>query len=75
MPPPKTRWQRRELAGDRARPITAMTNTWRVEEGMGGKLIAACKRKEEQQVQHNQPQPPKKPRLVFTDIQRRTLQK
>ncbi|VDM77979.1 unnamed protein product, partial [Strongylus vulgaris] len=34
----------------------------------------ACKRKEEQQVQHNQPQPPKKPRLVFTDIQRRTLQ-
>ncbi|KAE9418906.1 hypothetical protein Angca_008219, partial [Angiostrongylus cantonensis] len=36
--------------------------------------MAACKRKEEQQVQHNQPQPPKKPRLVFTDIQRRTLQ-
>ncbi|KAK6747425.1 hypothetical protein RB195_000553 [Necator americanus] len=88
-PPPKTRRQRRQLAGDRARPITAMTNTWRVGEGMGGKLIAVkryvvvtlryaleqpCKRKEEQQVQHNQPQPPKKPRLVFTDIQRRTLQ-
>ncbi|WKY05790.1 hypothetical protein Q1695_006194 [Nippostrongylus brasiliensis] len=36
--------------------------------------MAACKRKEEQQVQHNQPQAPKKPRLVFTDIQRRTLQ-
>ncbi|VDO21344.1 unnamed protein product [Haemonchus placei] len=37
-------------------------------------IVPACKRKEEQQVQHNQPQPPKKPRLVFTDIQRRTLQ-
>ncbi|EYC24498.1 hypothetical protein Y032_0013g1933 [Ancylostoma ceylanicum] len=37
-------------------------------------FLSACKRKEEQQVQHNQPQPPKKPRLVFTDIQRRTLQ-
>lgn len=36
--------------------------------------MAACKRKEEQQVQHSQPQLPKKPRLVFTDIQRRTLQ-
>ncbi|PIO63646.1 homeobox domain protein, partial [Teladorsagia circumcincta] len=36
--------------------------------------FGTCKRKEEQQVQHTQPQPPKKPRLVFTDIQRRTLQ-
>lgn len=39
----------------------------------------ACKRKEEQQttqqVQKQQQQPaPKKPRLVFTDLQRRTLQ-
>ena len=36
--------------------------------------VSACKRKEEQQVQPNQIQAPKKPRLVFTDIQRRTLQ-
>ncbi|CAI4231976.1 unnamed protein product [Auanema sp. JU1783] len=41
---------------------------------MSALRMAACKRKEEQQVQCNQPQPPKKPRLVFTDIQRRTLQ-
>ncbi|MFH4983645.1 hypothetical protein AB6A40_010354 [Gnathostoma spinigerum] len=41
----------------------------------GCAVIAACKRKEEQQVSGgNQPQVPKKPRLVFTDIQRRTLQ-
>ncbi|XP_014678798.1 PREDICTED: hepatocyte nuclear factor 6-like, partial [Priapulus caudatus] len=31
------------------------------------------KRKEEQQQAQNQPPQPKKPRLVFTDIQRRTL--
>ncbi|VDK47142.1 unnamed protein product [Anisakis simplex] len=36
---------------------------------------SACKRKEEQQVNGSvQPSAPKKPRLVFTDIQRRTLQ-
>lgn len=34
----------------------------------------ACKRKEEQQQPGSQPPGPKKPRLVFTDIQRRTLQ-
>lgn len=38
-------------------------------------IISACKRKEEQQVNGGpQPAAPKKPRLVFTDIQRRTLQ-
>ena len=36
--------------------------------------ISACKRKEEQNVPTAQPSTPKKPRLVFTDIQRRTLQ-
>ncbi|PAV71461.1 hypothetical protein WR25_22824 isoform B [Diploscapter pachys] len=41
---------------------------------MSALRLAACKRKEEQQVQPNQIQAPKKPRLVFTDIQRRTLQ-
>uniref|UniRef100_A0A915PKV5 Homeobox domain-containing protein n=1 Tax=Setaria digitata TaxID=48799 RepID=A0A915PKV5_9BILA len=35
----------------------------------------ACKRKDEQQINGaSQPATPKKPRLVFTDIQRRTLQ-
>ena len=34
----------------------------------------ACKRKEEQSNTTTQPTTPKKPRLVFTDIQRRTLQ-
>ncbi|VDN94996.1 unnamed protein product [Brugia pahangi] len=35
----------------------------------------ACKRKDEQQINGaSQPTTPKKPRLVFTDIQRRTLQ-
>ncbi|CAG0897785.1 unnamed protein product [Darwinula stevensoni] len=34
----------------------------------------SCKRKEEQQVQPDHPPAPKKPRLVFTDLQRRTLQ-
>lgn len=35
----------------------------------------ACKRKEEQQQQQpKNPNTPKKPRLVFTDLQRRTLQ-
>ncbi|XP_076318873.1 homeobox protein cut-like 1 [Tachypleus tridentatus] len=40
---------------------------------MSALRLAACKRKEEapQQKKHNQP---KKPRLVFTDLQRRTLQ-
>ncbi|VDK33465.1 unnamed protein product [Gongylonema pulchrum] len=38
-------------------------------------VVLACKRKEEQQVNGGpQPAAPKKPRLVFTDIQRRTLQ-
>lgn len=37
-------------------------------------LRAACKRKEEQQSQAKSPTAPKKPRLVFTDLQRRTLQ-
>lgn len=38
-------------------------------------LFAACKRKEEQQQQQQKnPNTPKKPRLVFTDLQRRTLQ-
>ncbi|PIO66507.1 homeobox domain protein, partial [Teladorsagia circumcincta] len=33
--------------------------------------MAACKRKEEQQVQHTQPQPPKKPRLaIFRETKR-----
>ncbi|XP_076348082.1 one cut domain family member 2-like [Tachypleus tridentatus] len=40
-----------------------------------GELIdSACKRKEEQQQHHKNPNQPKKPRLVFTDLQRRTLQ-
>ncbi|XP_071521824.1 one cut domain family member 2-like isoform X26 [Panulirus ornatus] len=34
----------------------------------------ACKRKEEQQSHPDQQPAPKKPRLVFTDLQRRTLQ-
>ncbi|XP_037802952.1 hepatocyte nuclear factor 6-like [Penaeus monodon] len=34
----------------------------------------ACKRKEEQQNHPDQQPAPKKPRLVFTDLQRRTLQ-
>ncbi|CAB3381583.1 Hypothetical predicted protein [Cloeon dipterum] len=33
-----------------------------------------CKRKEEQTPQQEHPPAPKKPRLVFTDLQRRTLQ-
>ncbi|CAD5227121.1 unnamed protein product [Bursaphelenchus xylophilus] len=39
-------------------------------------VVSACKRKDEHhQQQHHQHQPPqKKPRLVFTDVQRRTLQ-
>lgn len=39
-------------------------------------MSAACKRKEEQQTtqQVKQQPAPKKPRLVFTDLQRRTLQ-
>uniref|UniRef100_T1IP14 One cut domain family member n=1 Tax=Strigamia maritima TaxID=126957 RepID=T1IP14_STRMM len=37
-------------------------------------LTDACKRKEEQQTSPEQPPAPKKPRLVFTDLQRRTLQ-
>lgn len=37
-------------------------------------LFIACKRKEEQQQTAKQPSAPKKPRLVFTDLQRRTLQ-
>ncbi|TMS38350.1 hypothetical protein L596_005095 [Steinernema carpocapsae] len=41
---------------------------------MSALRLAACKRKEEQQATGVQPQTPKKPRLVFTDIQRRTLQ-
>ncbi|GIY97986.1 homeobox protein onecut [Caerostris extrusa] len=41
----------------------------------GAQLIGACKRKEEQQQQQQKnPNTPKKPRLVFTDLQRRTLQ-
>lgn len=36
--------------------------------------LIACKRKEEQQSQAKSPTAPKKPRLVFTDLQRRTLQ-
>jgi hypothetical protein len=36
--------------------------------------VSACKRKEEQQSHGTQQPGPKKPRLVFTDIQRRTLQ-
>lgn len=38
-------------------------------------IFAACKRKDEiaNQAEHQQPAP-KKPRLVFTDLQRRTLQ-
>lgn len=36
-------------------------------------MFTACKRKEDQQ-QAKQPNTPKKPRLVFTDLQRRTLQ-
>ncbi|CAD6200208.1 unnamed protein product [Caenorhabditis auriculariae] len=45
-----------------------------LEENRDNQRFSACKRKEEQQVQSNQPPAPKKPRLVFTDIQRRTLQ-
>ncbi|ODM98854.1 Hepatocyte nuclear factor 6, partial [Orchesella cincta] len=41
---------------------------------MSALRLAACKRKEEQQVQPEQTPAPKKPRLVFTDLQRRTLQ-
>lgn len=36
-------------------------------------VCAACKRKEEQVVQPEEHRSPKKPRLVFTDIQRKTL--
>lgn len=36
-------------------------------------FVSACKRKEDQQ-QAKQQNTPKKPRLVFTDLQRRTLQ-
>ncbi|KAG8331598.1 One cut domain member 2 [Homalodisca vitripennis] len=35
---------------------------------------AACKRKEEPQIHPEHTPAPKKPRLVFTDLQRRTLQ-
>ncbi|VIO87730.1 Homeobox protein onecut, putative [Brugia malayi] len=42
---------------------------------MSALRLAACKRKDEQQINGaSQPTTPKKPRLVFTDIQRRTLQ-
>jgi hypothetical protein len=41
---------------------------------MSALRLAACKRKEEQCVPPIQQTTPKKPRLVFTDIQRRTLQ-
>uniref|UniRef100_A0A7E4V851 One cut domain family member n=2 Tax=Panagrellus redivivus TaxID=6233 RepID=A0A7E4V851_PANRE len=41
---------------------------------MSALRLAACKRKEEQNTSQTQPSVPKKPRLVFTDIQRRTLQ-
>ncbi|VDN02536.1 unnamed protein product [Thelazia callipaeda] len=42
---------------------------------MSALRLAACKRKDEQQINGtSQPVTPKKPRLVFTDIQRRTLQ-
>eukprot|EP00080_Pristionchus_pacificus_P015637 PDM75657.1 ceh-48 [Pristionchus pacificus] len=41
---------------------------------MSALRIAACKRKEDQTVIPNSNPAPKKPRLVFTDIQRRTLQ-
>ncbi|GMT24911.1 hypothetical protein PFISCL1PPCAC_16208, partial [Pristionchus fissidentatus] len=41
---------------------------------MSALRVAACKRKEEQHVLPNATPAPKKPRLVFTDIQRRTLQ-
>uniref|UniRef100_A0AC34RAY0 One cut domain family member n=1 Tax=Panagrolaimus sp. JU765 TaxID=591449 RepID=A0AC34RAY0_9BILA len=41
---------------------------------MSALRLAACKRKEEQTTSPAQPAAPKKPRLVFTDIQRRTLQ-
>jgi nuclear factor 6 (one cut domain family protein 1) len=36
-------------------------------------VIPACKRKEQEQSQQEENRAPKKPRLVFTDIQRRTL--
>ncbi|KAG8237194.1 hypothetical protein J437_LFUL016080 [Ladona fulva] len=36
--------------------------------------VTACKRKEDPQTQPEHPPAPKKPRLVFTDLQRRTLQ-
>ncbi|VDM97541.1 unnamed protein product, partial [Onchocerca ochengi] len=40
-----------------------------------GQASDSCKRKDEQQINGaSQPATPKKPRLVFTDIQRRTLQ-
>ncbi|XP_067126952.1 hepatocyte nuclear factor 6-like isoform X2 [Centruroides vittatus] len=41
---------------------------------MSALRLAACKRKEEQHQQLKSPNTPKKPRLVFTDLQRRTLQ-
>jgi hypothetical protein len=41
---------------------------------MSALRLAACKRKEEQHSSGSQTPAPKKPRLVFTDIQRRTLQ-
>ncbi|KRX46568.1 Homeobox protein onecut [Trichinella murrelli] len=40
----------------------------------GSAALRTCKRKEEQQQQGIHTPGPKKPRLVFTDIQRRTLQ-
>lgn len=36
--------------------------------------VSACKRKEEPQIHPEHTPAPKKPRLVFTDLQRRTLQ-
>lgn len=41
--------------------------------GKDDHFIVGCKRKEEPQPQEHLPAP-KKPRLVFTDLQRRTLQ-
>ena len=37
-------------------------------------FVVACKRKEDPQTPAEHPPAPKKPRLVFTDLQRRTLQ-
>ncbi|XP_025085535.1 one cut domain family member 2-like isoform X3 [Pomacea canaliculata] len=58
------------LAGSAFKPSSPTKSGY----GQQGYMPEACKRKEsEQDKQPEENRPPKKPRLVFTDIQRRTL--